>query len=332
MIKISENAVIIVLSDGTRQIFDFAGFLNRLEASCIACGFCDNEIAEDIAFSVEHILRNLASSGRIFTISEIDSFVIEILENTGFNSVAEHYKRLDGICPSLKLDNNTIRLFIKNNFRFSNDEVNNISEKLLKILQQSGFTEAPPRLISEFAKFLYETKKENLKFTDFSKTSQKVDFKDNSKKYYLNHKEIINALEKNTLSIINQGIIKVQPVSCFFPVLKLELNLFKLCEIRKLPSPVLEIELFPHLKELAKPLNEIIGTGRNLFSQTIEISHKNSQNSLPVSIRMPDLNKFALNFLGTSRISPELLSEIIELFDLEKNIGFPEIAHLPPFF
>ena len=82
MIKLSDGAIMLIRPDGSQVEFEADELQSGIIRGCLAAGTRDLWIAEDIALSIEYAMALPGNRGRIFTVSEINSLVIKILEET----------------------------------------------------------------------------------------------------------------------------------------------------------------------------------------------------------------------------------------------------------
>jgi hypothetical protein len=87
----------IVCEDGTRRSFEFDELQSRLYKSCLSCGINDSTLAEDITLSVEYVLKKISSGDHVFAVSEINSFVVRMLEDAGYPEIARNFIRQNKI-------------------------------------------------------------------------------------------------------------------------------------------------------------------------------------------------------------------------------------------
>ena len=97
MIKLGENNFLLARSDGSEVPFSAAELQGELIYCFLSAGLQDSScFAEDIALAVEYSLHEkYCFNGRINS-EELTAMVVETLENSGFFTVADWFKRRNG--------------------------------------------------------------------------------------------------------------------------------------------------------------------------------------------------------------------------------------------
>ena len=292
MIYLSSSALMVISNDGTKRNFDSEELQTKLINSCITAGIKDFWLAEDLSNAVENALSFQAENGITFSESEINSFILKILEDTGFPNVAENFKKSNKISSeTIKVTLTAVKTLFRSRFGLKEKDVAIIAEKVITACEILKIKETQPQLIIELGRHF---KTNEIKAPEFKPYCYK---NISSSPWILTVEEINSLLSPETSFFIDKKMINLNGVSGLFPSLKIDIMLEVLAEIFKLEPVITELLLYPCYKQPADAVNEIIkNVGRQLTVK--EIISKNKK--LPVYLRFPDINRFSKKYLGAN--------------------------------
>ena len=93
MIKLADNSIMLIGPDGIINAYESDNLQSKIIRSFMLAGVRDILLAEDITLAVEYALEQDSREDKVFAVSEINSTVIKILEDSGFPEAAESYRR-----------------------------------------------------------------------------------------------------------------------------------------------------------------------------------------------------------------------------------------------
>lgn len=334
MIRISENAIFMVREDGSSCSFDFDRLREKIETCCVKCGIKDSWFSDDIALSVEYVLHQLASEGRMFSESELDYYVVEVLEKAGLDKIAEQYREHTSSDSFISTDLNTISDLISRNFKILPEETARLSGKVFEVFEKLEIARTSPGFIMESARFFIEHEKASScpvqkKQTHTQDAVRPFDFKN---PWVLKPEDIIPKLSPACMLHVNSGVLRPLSVSRLFPSIKIELDLVRLSEKNGLVPPYTEMLISPFVDALRPAIVEIAETvGKEyhrLFPAGCEESPKEENESLHAYIKLPKLKQFVSGHLLLEWDScAGSLRYIFDRISVGTGLSFPEIPH-----
>ena len=89
MLADNGQSILIREKDGRLKVFEAGKWEKRIRSGFAAADQPDEYLAEDIAFALEYTLLQAADNGgsRIFQCSEVESFLSDILTDSGLGAV-----------------------------------------------------------------------------------------------------------------------------------------------------------------------------------------------------------------------------------------------------
>lgn len=316
MIRLSKTAIMTVGEDGIKQSFDIEKLRERLEMSCATCGINDKWFAEDIALSVEYVLHKINTENRTFTESEINSYAVMILENSGLGRIATAFKSLN-VCRSvhLKTEYSLISAVIVKYLGIKGENLDKIAKKVENAFQMLGVMTAPELLIAEIAKFYIE--EDSIHYITTSKVDMCPEIIESP--WCVTPEQAAASLSGEALNFYNKRIIEISPVSKIFPSVKLRLWLTRYLAYLGAVPPVTEMFFFPHYENFSEILSEFVGSIENGYGSYLakNRSVRNPEN-LPIYLRVPDAAEFLKDCMGlewpqASSCLEEILAPMVEM-------------------
>ncbi|HBC89170.1 MAG TPA: hypothetical protein DCZ94_19700 [Lentisphaeria bacterium] len=293
MINLSSSAVIAVYDDGTRRSFEFDELQSRLYQSCLSCGINDGSFAEDITLSVEYVLKKISAGGRIFTVSEINSFVVRMLEEAGYPEIGENFtirnkvRRID-VKPDLEL----ISGIISKHLGIEGDELQAISRKVISSCEMLGMEKASPSLVLELARH-YRENAIDLKSLSLGPRNMK-----SQSPWCVRSDEIIASVSFETRKLVTAGALTSSHVSRLFPSLKIDMNLASSAGYFALEKQVTELAILPCFQSCATGINEIAVAARGLYGNYLGSNgYDGADAQLPVFLRLNEIAAFSEGYL-----------------------------------
>ncbi len=291
MIKLSGSVIMLIRPDGSQVEFDSDELQSGIIRSCLAAGSRDVWIAEDIALSIEYALTIPANRDRTFTVSDVNSLVIKVLEETGYPEVAEEYRRHNstvGVMVSAEYD--LIGELISRHLGLSGNRLTDVADQVLEAAEKLEIEEASPALFVELAKMF----KERLTVEEEVGIIQLPTMGKHSP-WQLGKNDIYTALTPPTLKLADEKIINFSGVSQLFPALKIDFKITRFIKLLNLESPLTEMAVIPFFHTVAAAINDIYAAVLSLHCRLGE-----KQAELPVYLNVNDMSRFACKNLFSS--------------------------------
>ena len=315
MIRLCNSSVITVSVNGTTKVFEPEEVQGKLVKSLIATGIRDTWIAEDISLAVEYSLGDLGPA-KVFTVSEIDSFVMKILREVGLNDVAEHYGTTQHAgLKTVVLSRDRISDTVKRFLGLEGAELFTTADKVFNACTALGLNEAFPSLILELAKYYHHE--------DFEKAAGLVTMPVADAAgdiWSLSAEQIISTLSEEATDMINSGILALSGISRLFPSIRIDVNFANFADYFALTPPVTELAMIPYLDKLGTALDEIVNSAENLYKDSVD-----ENASLPVYMKFTDAMLFATDWLGgewpeSARCLEDIIALLVEMLNCQVNI------------
>lgn len=314
MIKLSDSSLMLSRPDGSLIDFDVEALQTEIIKSFLAAGVRDAWIAEDIVLAVEYALLQNSRPGNQFSVSEVNSTIIKILEETGYPEVADVYRKNNArLEVEFSPDPEYLSQLISRHLGLTGKTLDTVAAKVSKAVAVLGIDSATPALFAELAKF-YKARlpqDQEIKISGFSAHNAQTNTES------ISEKEIQQRLKPETRELIKRGILRIQGISPLFPAVRLTLKFTMLTAGSELEPPVTEMMLIPKFPAPAAAVNDCVRTAQELFSEYSEESHR-----LPVYLQVPDMSTFAAGYLNTPW--PEGKGCCIEMFNyFERLLDVP---------
>lgn len=291
----------IINPDASRQEFESDELQTRIIKSCLAAGIKEAWIAEDISLAVEYALHSSDSENRVFAVSEINSMVVKILQETGYPEVAEKFK-FENVISELEImpDSSLLSELISRHIGLTGNKLDNVVSQIQSATEKLGIESASPFLFVELAR-LYSKKA-----LPSIQKAQPVHHSPPPAK-----EKITSALKTETLSLISDGILSFSGSSRLFPSIKIHFSIVKFAKHLRLETPVTELSVIPSFHIIAEGMNDIL---KSLEKQ------KDEKTPVPVYLFVPDMSSFAVEYLcsewpASRRDCREMLSYLEEMLE-----------------
>lgn len=315
MIKLCSSSVITVAEDGATRVFEPEEIQEKLIRSFIAAGMRETWIAEDIALSVEYSLNDLASS-KVFTVQEIDSFVVKVLHEIGLLAVAEHYSNIE--TKSLKtipVSLDRISAVISRFLGMEGQELAKTAGKVLKACNTLGLKEAFPSLILELSKHYHHE--------HFSAVTSHISIgcgKLAEGVWAVSAADILKRLPEESAKMVADKICSFSGISKLFPSIRIDINLANFAGNLAVDPPITELVMMPFFEELANGINQIIIEAEKLYRKECGENDK-----LPLYLKFTDAMLFATEWLGgewpeTAQCLGEIVTNLTDLMGREVTV------------
>lgn len=315
MIKLCNSSIISVSVNGTTKVFEPEEVQEKLVKSLIATGNRDTWIAEDIALAVEYSLGELGPT-KVFTVPEVDSFVVKILREVGLSDVADHYGTVQHAgLKTVSISQEKISDTVARYLGVEGPELFSTVEKVAKACNALGLKDAFPSLILELAKHYHHE--------DFEAATKYVSLPSSSSAeevWCLMSEQIISTLAEETVEMIESGIIAVSGVSKLFPSIRMDVNFANFASSFSLEPPVTELALVPYLDRLAVALDEVVTTTESLYCASID-----EEVNLPVYMKFTDAMLFSTEWLGgewpeSAQCLEDIVGLLVDMLNCQVNI------------
>jgi len=289
MICLSSSVVMLRENDGTQKRFEAEELQSRLILCCLDAGIKDYWLAEDLTNAVENALIYQSETGVIFSESEVNTFIIKILEDAGYPNIADKFRaKSDVISDKCKVDIDSIKDLLRLHFGLLGKDLGQLTEMVINALESLSIKSATSCLVLELGRHYRNAKiavpvYKHLNMENISNSP-----------WVLQRSEIMALLSSNTTKLINLKLIDIAGVSRIFPSLKLNIRLEVLAEHYGLKPVLTELVLFPYFDEVIDSVNEIITRVNRHFSLKED---KFISGNLPVFLRFSDINSFSKKYL-----------------------------------
>ncbi len=285
MINLSGNALMLIRSDGSQVAFDVEKLQSGIIRSCLSAGVRDVWIAEDISLAVEYALSLPANRERTFTVSDVNSIIIRILEETGYPAAAEEYRRHNSsIGVKVNPEYSLISDLIARHLGLSGQNLAEVSSLVVDAAEMLNLAEASPTLFVELAKF-YKDRLMSDDNVDLVKLPEAA-----ANPWQLSREQIIEHLPEATQKYIDEKILDISGISQLFPALKLDFRITRLIKYLGLESPLTEMAVISHFHDIADAMNNIITTTEQMRKEkNIAVETE----ILPVYLNVGDMSRFA---------------------------------------
>ncbi len=298
MIKLCDSAITILNPDGSRFVFELEELQSRIIKSCLAAGIRDVWIAEDISLSIEYALTPATDDGSegVFTLLDLNSIVVKILEQTGYPEVAEHYRIQNefGI-EIVKTDLDSVVDVIENQLGLRGDILSKVVKDTSKALELLSLDDVAPSLILELGKHYKAT---NSTVDEVCSISVPATPENGSERLSFN--SIYAGISESTKKFVESKILQFSGVSPLYPAIKIDLRIAKLANELGLDTPLTEMAVIPHFYAVAQHINEIIAYIDQLYTESKPESDLDDCGPLPIYLNVRDMSTFAKDWMMSS--------------------------------
>lgn len=294
MIRLSSSSVMAVYEDGTRRSFEFDELQSRLYRSCLACGISDGNLAEDMTLSVEYVLKKISAGGRVFAVSEVNSFVVRMLEEAGYPEIAESFTCQNSIRKlDVKPDSGHISGIVSAHLAVEGEELELIVRKLVSSFSMLGIAQASPSLILELARH-YRGNSSELNTVSIGVAGDK-----SRSPWCIRKDEIFDSLSSETMKLVAAQVISAGNVSRLFPSQKIGFDLAALAARYELGENITELAILPCFRDCAAGINEIASVSQGLYQNHLAACGCGSSDArLPVFLMFSGIPVFSERHLG----------------------------------
>ena len=283
MVKISNYSIKLLTPDGNVVDFEADTLQAKIIKSCIASGVRDIWIAEDISLSIEYALTSEENKKRVFSISDVNTLVIKILEGTGYPEVAETFQKSNSNTDvKISADHDLVSELISRHLGLSDSRLKETTESVIQSMELLHIEEAAPALFIELAKAI---RVRNATGTDIKPIT--VRETKNNPSWLLKRQTIIENLDAATIELINNRIIQIASISRLFPAIKIDFKINLFADFLELDIPLTEMVMITHFSQIADAVNDIIASSIELYK------NDGNKEKLPVYINITDMSSFA---------------------------------------
>lgn len=290
MIQTSSEAVMVLRGDGVTVSFDPA----ELQAAILECfeatGTPESYLAEDAALAVEFAMKSSRRPRKVFTESEINTAAVKVLEQAGLAEVASLFSRRNsGIKLSLSAQRQLIHTLLERHLSsLENRDLDDLTDHVVNAVNLLKIREAQPALYLELARY-FQDNTSGIELPELPAPPPEDAFET------LSLTEISGTLPAGAIRLINEKILSVAPVSSIFKTLRITIKICRLAESMCLKPPITEMMISSELFRIGRILNNTVLSIQALYS-----TKTGSDYELPVYIMVPDLEKFAVEWLEWS--------------------------------
>lgn len=292
MIKLGKNNFLLADTDGTETPFSAAELQGELIYCFLSAGLRDSScFAEDIALAVEYSLHEKYDTNSRINIADLSAMVIETLENAGFYTVADWFKRRNShqtekLYPVTKTVLHDIA--VQQGIIFDEDVEDKIFTHAEQTFRFMNAEKSPMSLIIEMLRFLHHQEKGNVKNTD--KTQKKTFSGD----YLVELKEVTDIFPDFLQQLLANEVLKINNITVYHPSIRLFLDCRKYAEFSNIEGMMTEMSWTPHASKLAQSMDSAIEAMQKIFE------NKCGSKRLPVYLTINNLENFMKQHFGVS--------------------------------
>ena len=244
MIRVFSGNLLIREADECRAL-DVDGLRQELQGCCRAAGVRDAWLSEHIALAAEeHLAQRQGSGSDIPSRQDVDRLVVRLLTDTGYVDVAAEFCRCREIPPGSMAvgmsawDGPRIRRVLAASLPFGPQQLDAVSDAVVRRLQALGFVEVTDRLITELAAHVTKTKRPGVGEDRHAPDSPWL--------FPPQHPTAL--LDSRGKELVRAGVIEIRPVSRLLPVARARFDVAALG--RHLgTAPLLELVFLPSLRQ-----------------------------------------------------------------------------------
>ena len=288
MVKQAEKIIFIQDFDGGRTPFNPVELQARLIQCFLDAGLRDSSyMAEDIALAVEYALRNSPRPEPVFGRGELAAAVIRMLEETGFPEVAALFRSSGGDRQiSIDTEPGPISGLLAKFLACSPERLERITEQVCDGMKKLEISAASPHLLLELARHYERLSLEppGAPAAPAAPAAAAV-----GRELPADENELARLLPEQAQYWMKRNVLRISGISTFFPCIRIFFLLRRYAAELELPAPVTELEIMPHLYEMANLLEAC--------RDAIECRLVPAE-PLPIYLSIPDMSTFITHYLG----------------------------------
>ena len=288
MIKPRPAAVSVLCANGETVSFDPAVLHAEILQSFIRSGTSETYLAEDIALAVEYSLVAGKHQREIFTVSEINTAVIAILEKVGFAAAATCFRdRHNPVRMSMSAHRQSIAAIIERHLTGGDEFADELAAKVTAAVNTIGVAEARPALYLELARYYLKNGSSGIAIPQLHGNAKSA--------VTISADELCAVAGIDIAPLFAADIISVAPVSAIFKTLRVKLHLCAFAAQAELTAPITEMMIQPMLYRLGDELEKFLCAAQKLYA-----ARTGDDQALTAYIGVPDLADFARDWLNWS--------------------------------
>ena len=298
MIELAMSSILLLDPDGRAVPFDPERLRMRIDRALSGAGMPDDELAADIALSIEFALK----SGKkkpdepLIRAEEVEFMTSKVLDDIGYNQAAAIFRETAGHgSSSFLVEVTRLRNFLEKEMPGCGPHLELIARKVYHTLNSIGADSAAPALILELAKhFLLTMEKNNAVLPG-------LEIKFMPGRQVLTAQDIQAQLQDpNALEFLQNRVLSVQEVDLrIFPVLRFH---FRLAGITgNLTPPVTELALSPALIRIADAMDSIALAADQAWKKM----NPDADTPLKTTVSFDDISIFVRSWMGCTSYEQE---------------------------
>lgn len=298
MIELAMSSILLLDPDGRAVPFDPERLRLRIERALSGAGMPDDELAADIALSIEFALK----SGKkkpdepLIRAEEVELMTSKVLDDIGYKQAASIFRKTaEHGTFSFLVEITRLRNFLEKEMPGCGPNLEHIARKVYHTLHSIGADSAAPALILELAKhFLLTTEK-----TDSALPGLEIRFMPG--RHVLTAKDIqAQITDGSALTFMQNRVLTVQEVDLrIFPVLRFH---FRLAGIAgDLTPPVTELALSPALLKIADAMDSIALAADQAWKKI----NPDAETPLKTTLSFDDASIFVRSWMGCTSYEQE---------------------------
>ncbi len=310
MIKIGEKTFFLTDRDGNEAPWSVIELQSELIYCFLSAGLAENScFAEDVALAVEYYLHQSEADGASVSTAEMTEIVIKTLENAGFYSVAECFRKRNSreleILYSTNADGLKIAAYKQGilNQNIENQEVINNAAAAFAAM---NVKQAPLGLVIEMLRFFYRRPRHESVPQPLAKKKIKGD-------YLFYYKDVADMLPDNLRELAEARVLKVNDVTVYHPSIRIYLDIKAFAKHKQLLPILTEMQWSACGNELGQSFDALIEVMQAKYNMIC------GGRELPVYLTISNIEQFVSEFFGVADGKSDNLAKYI-IGNLSENM------------
>ena len=302
MIKIGEKTFFLTDRDGNELPWSVIELQSELIYCFLSAGLAENScFAEDVALAVEYYLHQSEANGASVSTSEMTEIVIRTLENAGFYSVAECFRKRNSreleILYSTSADGVKIAAY-KQGILSQDAENQYVIDEVSAAFAAMNVTQAPLSLIIEMLRFFSRRTRKECVQQPLAKKKIKGD-------YLFYYKDVADILPDKIRELAEVRVLKINDVTVYHPSIRICLDIKAFAEYEELCPVLTEMQWNVCGNELGQSFDALIEVMQTRYNAVC------GGRELPVYLTISNMEPFASEYFGVADGKSENLAKYI---------------------
>lgn len=310
MIKIGEKTFFLTDAEGNEIPWTVTDLQTELIYCFVSTGVAQNScFAEDVALAVEYSLQQAEEAGACISAAEMTDIVIKTLENSGFGSVAECFRKRNSRELEVLYSVNAeclSHLAMQHGLFGQSADSKDVIVCAANAFAAMKIEQAPLGLVIELLRYFYRHKQSEGRMNIPVKKKIKGD-------YLFYYKDVADVLPERMKELADAGIVKVNDVTVYHPSIRIYLDIMAFADLRKPGSVLTEMSWREYSNELGQSFDALIEAMQNKNADMC------SGKELPVYLTINNMERFAAQYFGVAEGKSDELAKFV-VADLASNM------------